>query len=96
MKRYSLPNVHNSTFTIASVDPLLDWNLVVRVNNERVKEGKRLIFPGLRTSLSRSRESARNGEREGGRKGERKRERREGGREREREKERKKHPGTKL
>ena len=90
MKRYSLPNVHNSTFTIASVDPLLDWNLVVRVNNERVKEGKRLIFPGLRTSLSRSRESARNREREGGREGEKERERegREEGRERERKKER--------
>ena len=60
MKRYGLPNVHNSTFTIASVDPLLDWNLVVQVHNERVNEGKRLIFPGLRTSLSRSREPARN------------------------------------
>ena len=35
------------------------------VDNERVKEGKRLIFPGLNRGLSRSRESARN--REGGR-----------------------------
>ena len=34
------------------------------VNNERVKEGKRLIFPGLHSWLSRSRESARNRERE--------------------------------
>ena len=32
------------------------------VDDERVKEGKRLIFPGLRSWLSRSRESARNRE----------------------------------
>ena len=31
-----------------------------RVNDERVKEGKRLIFSGLCSQLSRSRESARN------------------------------------
>ena len=43
------------------------------VDNERVKEGKRLIFPGLNSWLSRSRESARN--REGGRERERERER---------------------
>ena len=34
------------------------------VYDERVKEGKRLIFPGLRSRLSGSRESARNRERE--------------------------------
>ena len=34
------------------------------VDNEKVKEEKRLIFPGLRSRLSRSRESARNRERE--------------------------------
>ena len=34
------------------------------VDDERVKEGKRLIFPGLRSRLSGSRESARNRERE--------------------------------
>ena len=32
------------------------------VDNERVKEGKRLIFPGLHSQLLRSRESARNRE----------------------------------
>ena len=31
-----------------------------RVDNEKVKEGKRLIFPGLHNRLSHSRESARN------------------------------------
>ena len=41
--------------------------------DERVKEGKRLIFPGLHSRLSRSRESARERERE--REGERERER---------------------
>ena len=41
----------------------------------RVKEGKRLMFPGLRSRLSRSRESTRNRERERERKGERKRDR---------------------
>ena len=35
-----------------------------RVEDERVKEGKRLIFPGLHSRLPRSRESARNRERE--------------------------------
>ena len=97
MKRYSLPNVHNSTFTIASVDPLLDWNLDVRVNNERVKEGKRLIFQGCAPRFhvpGNQPETER--EREGGREREREREGREEGRERERKKERKKHPGTKL
>ena len=34
------------------------------VDDERVKERKRLIFPGLRSRLSSSRESARNRERE--------------------------------
>ena len=34
------------------------------VDDERVKEGKRLIFPGLRSWLLHSRESARNRERE--------------------------------
>ena len=34
------------------------------VDGERVKEGKRLIFPGLHSRLSHSRESARNRERE--------------------------------
>ena len=52
-----------------------------RVDDETVKEGKRLIFPGLRSRLLRSRESARNRERE---------------REREREMERKKDTGPKL
>ena len=33
-----------------------------RVDNERVKEGKRLIFPGLHSQLSCSRESVRNRE----------------------------------
>ena len=33
-----------------------------RVHDEKVKEGKRLIFPGLHSRLSRSRESARNRE----------------------------------
>ena len=33
-----------------------------RVNDEKVKEGKSLIFPGLPRRLSRSRESARNRE----------------------------------
>ena len=33
-----------------------------RVNDERVKERKRLLFPGLRSQLSCSRESARNRE----------------------------------
>ena len=32
------------------------------VNDERAKEGKRLIFPGLHSQLLRSRESARNRE----------------------------------
>ena len=35
-----------------------------RVDDERVKEGKRLIFPGLRSWLLHSRESTRNRERE--------------------------------
>ena len=35
-----------------------------RVNDESVKEGKRLIFPGLCSQFSRSRESVRNRERE--------------------------------
>ena len=34
------------------------------VNDARVKEGKRLIFPGLRSQLLHSKESARNRERE--------------------------------
>ena len=34
------------------------------MNDEKVKEGKRLIFPGLHSRLSHSRESARNRERE--------------------------------
>ena len=34
------------------------------VDDERVKEGKRLIFPGLCSQISCSRESARNSERE--------------------------------
>ena len=34
------------------------------VNDEKVKEGKRLIFPGLRSQPSSSRESARKRERE--------------------------------
>ena len=34
------------------------------VNDEKVKEGKRLIFPGLCSQLSHSMESARNRERE--------------------------------
>ena len=45
------------------------------VDNERVKEGKRLIVPALRSRLSRSRESARNREREKKKKRERKKER---------------------
>ena len=36
-----------------------------RVNDKKVKEGKRLIFPGLCSQLLRSRASARNREREG-------------------------------
>ena len=47
--------------------PLMDWNLVVRVHDKNVKEGKRLIFPGLCSQPSCSRESARNKEREKGR-----------------------------
>ena len=35
-----------------------------RVDDEKVKEGERLIFPGLRSRLSRSRKSAKNRERE--------------------------------
>ena len=46
------------------VGPLLDRNLVVGVDDEKVKEGERLIFPGLRSWLSRSRESARKRERQ--------------------------------
>ena len=34
------------------------------MDDERVKEGKRLIFPGLRSQLLHSRKSARNRERE--------------------------------
>ena len=34
------------------------------MNDEKVKEGKRLIFPGLHSRPSRSRESARNRKRE--------------------------------
>ena len=34
------------------------------VDDEGVKEGKRLVFPGLRSRLSHSRESARNREKE--------------------------------
>ena len=45
------------------------------VDDERVKEGKRLIFPRLRSRLSRSRESARKRERERERKKERKKKR---------------------
>ena len=47
------------------------------VNDERVKKGKKLIFPGLCSRLSHSRESARNTEieREKERKEERKKER---------------------
>ena len=46
------------------VGPLLDGNLVVRSHDERVQEVKRLIFPGLCSWLSHSRESARKRERE--------------------------------
>ena len=45
------------------------------VDNERVKEEKRLIFPGLRSRLSCSRELARNRERETETEKERKKER---------------------
>ena len=45
-----------------------------RVNDERVKEGKRLTFPGLHSQLLHSRESARR-ERETDRERERERER---------------------
>ena len=45
------------------------------VDDERVKEGKRLIFPGLHSRPLRSRESARNRERKRKRGRERKRER---------------------
>ena len=43
---------------------LLDRNLVVRSRHKKVKEGKRLIFPGLQSWPSRSGESARKRERE--------------------------------
>ena len=43
---------------------LLDRNLVVRSRYKKVKEGKRLIFPGLQSWPSRSGESARKRERE--------------------------------
>ena len=46
-----------------------------RVGDERVKERKRVIFPGLCSRLSCSRESARKRERERERKKERKKER---------------------
>ena len=45
------------------------------VDNEKAKEGKRLIFPGLHSQLSQSRESARNRERESEREREGKKER---------------------
>ena len=54
---------------------------MVGVDDERVKEVKRLLFPGLCSRLLSSRASARNRERE---------------RERERKKERKKDTGTKA
>ena len=52
---------------------ILDWTGTwwSGVNDERVKEGKRLIFPGLCSQLSHSRESARKRKRERERKRER-------------------------
>ena len=45
---------------------VLEWTRTwwSRVNDEKMKEGKRLIFPGLHSRPSRSRESARNRKRE--------------------------------
>ena len=54
--------MHN--FLLGSFNGL---DLVVRVHDKKVKEGKRLIFPGLCSRPSCSRESARNKEREKGR-----------------------------
>ena len=52
----------NRDFLLGSLNgPEPGWS---RVNDEKVKEGKRLTFPGLRSRPSRSRESARNRETE--------------------------------
>ena len=52
----------NGDFLLGSLNgPEPGWS---RVKDEKVKEGKRLIFPGLHSRPSRSRESARNRKRE--------------------------------
>ena len=45
---------------VLCVGPLMDRTWWSGVDDEKVKEGKRLIFPGLVSRFSRSRESARN------------------------------------
>ena len=50
--------------SVISAGPLMDQNLVVRSRRWESEKEKRLIFPGLRSRPSRSRESARNRERE--------------------------------